>query len=395
MSNKKKPEEKTILKVILVGNAGVGKTAIINRFYKNSFTENMLPTIAMNYIEKKIIIEGQKIYLSIWDTVGQEEYKSCNKLFLKNSNIVILVYDITRKISFNDLDYWHETIENELGENPYLALAGNKVDLIEEEEVNKEEGKKLAEKWSAYFSLLSAKSDKEGIDKFFYNIVEQYLKCKKGINFRINSLKSIKIKKSDVNKKKEKGSCCAGGDKSKKEKEIKVLFLGGNKVGKTSIIQKILGKDNDKINYEHTTKLIENKYMYELENKKNISINLLDSNEECIRSIKFMELLKYVKIIFLVFDANRKDSLNILNNWVDKIKDNTDGGKKFIIVLGTNINDKYKINDDDDNNNYVTYEEGEKFAKDIGSDFRMVSIDDTISLRNLIRNNIEKYLNYN
>ena len=53
MSNKKKPEEKTILKVILVGNAGVGKTAIINRFYKNSFTENMLPTIAMNYIEKK------------------------------------------------------------------------------------------------------------------------------------------------------------------------------------------------------------------------------------------------------------------------------------------------------------------------------------------------------
>ena len=135
--------------------------------------------------------------------------------------------------------------------------------------------------------------------------------------------------------------------------------------------------------------------MYELENKKNISINLLDSNEECIRSIKFMELLKYVKIIFLVFDANRKDSLNILNNWVDKIKDNTDGGKKFIIVLGTNINDKYKINDDDDNNNYVTYEEGEKFAKDIGSDFRMVSIDDTISLRNLIRNNIEKYLNYN
>ena len=138
MSNKKKPEEKTILKVILVGNAGVGKTAIINRFYKNSFTENMLPTIAMNYIEKKIIIEGQKIYLSIWDTVGQEEYKSCNKLFIKNSNIVILVYDITRKISFNDLDYWHETIENELGENPYLALAGNKVDLIEEEEVNKE-----------------------------------------------------------------------------------------------------------------------------------------------------------------------------------------------------------------------------------------------------------------
>jgi len=71
------------IKIILVGNAGVGKTAIINRYYKNTFSEKMEPTISMNFIEKKLNIDGKDITLNIWDTAGQEKYRSCNKLFIK------------------------------------------------------------------------------------------------------------------------------------------------------------------------------------------------------------------------------------------------------------------------------------------------------------------------
>ena len=81
MSNKNKNNLETI-KIILVGNSGVGKTAIINRYYTNSFINEMISTISMNFIEKKIIIDGKCYILNIWDTVGQEQYRSCNKLFI-------------------------------------------------------------------------------------------------------------------------------------------------------------------------------------------------------------------------------------------------------------------------------------------------------------------------
>ena len=101
MSNQKTKIEE--IKIILIGNSGVGKTAIINRYYNNSFDINMESTISMNFVGKKININGKYYDLNIWDTAGQEAYRSCNKLFIKNSNIVIFVYDITNKKTFIDL----------------------------------------------------------------------------------------------------------------------------------------------------------------------------------------------------------------------------------------------------------------------------------------------------
>ena len=385
MINKNKNLE--TIKIILVGNSGVGKTAIINRYYNNSFANEMISTISMNFIDRKIKIDEKYYILNIWDTVGQELYRSCNKLFLKNSNIVIFVYDITLIKSFKDLDYWYETVENELGQNPYLALVGNKYDLIEQEKITEEEGKELAERWSAYFSLLSAKSDKAGIDNFFFNIVNEFLKDKKGsFNYRLNTieLKSNNTKKKNVNQ----GGCCGNRKSIEEEKEIKMLFIGANESGKNIIINKILGNRNS-IGYEYIENISENNYIYEMVNKKKILVNILNISEDYIETQNFVELLSYCRIFFLVFDINNRDSFNLLNKCFEKIKLNSDRKKIFVNILGTKIN--YNINDE---NNCVKYEEGEKFAKKIGGDFKMISIDDTISLRNLIKKNVEKYLNF-
>ena len=385
MSQEKGKDEHESIKIILVGNSGVGKTSIINRFYKDSYEKYMISTIAMNYIEKNIDLNGKIVKLSIWDTAGQEQYKSCNKLFIKNSKIVIFVYDITKKISFKELDFWYDIIENELGQSPFLGVVGNKADLIDFEEIKEEEGEKKAEEWNAYFGLLSAKEDKPGIDKYFKKIVKLFLES----NRRNIRIKSIKIAKKDISQPKNRGGCCSGGveegKSNKKENDFKILFLGEKSVGKTNIINSILGKKNNK-KYEHSKSLHENKYICHLENKRNINVILIDTFEDYIKTTDCKETIKYSKIIFLIFDKNRKDTFIELKKYIKKIKESLGQNEAIINILGN------KINFNENPNICVTKEEGENFAKEIGGYYEEISINDVKSLRNLIKNNIEKCL---
>ena len=149
------------IKLILLGDAGVGKSAIIQRYYNDVFDENSGSTCSANFYEKEVIIRKKKIILELWDTAGQEEYKSMTQIFVKNAKIIILVYDITSFKTFQSLNYWHNFIIKELGPNVILGLAGNKTDLIfddnYEEEVTPEQGKKYADKIGASFACISAK----------------------------------------------------------------------------------------------------------------------------------------------------------------------------------------------------------------------------------------------
>ena len=189
------------IKIILIGNSGVGKTAIIHRFDIDKFIKDIASTISSSFIVKPIELDGKKLLLNIWDTAGQERFRSLNKLFIKNSNIIIFVYDVTVRESFEQLNFWKDLVIDEINEGVILGLAGNKVDKIEEEgieeEVSKEEGKKLAEKWGAHFSLISAKKDKSGIDNFFIELVNIYLE-KPNLRQRKNS---VKLNKKDFNNK--------------------------------------------------------------------------------------------------------------------------------------------------------------------------------------------------
>ena len=199
------------IKIILLGNSGVGKTSIINRYICDTFKENRDITFSSTSLNKEITYKNKKYFVSVWDTAGQEKYYSVNKIFIKNAKIIILVYSVTVKESFEGLKYWHDFIMNNLSDQVILGLAGNKVDLLEEDgytlEVPTDEAEKCAEEWNATFSLLSAKVDKKGIDDFFQALVTKILDTSNLSGFERNSIRIG----NDSNQKKQKHnkrSCC-------------------------------------------------------------------------------------------------------------------------------------------------------------------------------------------
>ena len=190
------------LKTILLGDPGVGKTNIINRFISQQFDSSSNPTLGSTFVEKKIR-KGRKVYcLKIWDTTGQEKYRSITKLFIKGAQIVILVYAIDKLETFKNLNIWHEYINEQLSDSNYiLAVVGNKKDLILSEEVPEEEGKKYADEKGAFFKEVSAKCDEQGIVKLFENLLDQLVS--RDDSFISNDSSLVKIHKNN-----EKKKCC-------------------------------------------------------------------------------------------------------------------------------------------------------------------------------------------
>ena len=177
-ANVKKNNIKKQLKVILLGESGVGKTNIISRYVNDLFLAKSLSTIGSTYIEKELKRNNITYKLHIWDTSGQERYHSITKLFLQNSDIVLLVYSIDNNQSFTNLDYWYKEVNNLCGNNFILGIAGNKYDLFDDDNIKRvpdEEGEKYAEEKKAIFKLISAKQDKKGIDSLFDKLLDEYI----------------------------------------------------------------------------------------------------------------------------------------------------------------------------------------------------------------------------
>ena len=197
-------EEIVELKVILLGDVGVGKTNIISRYLSGEFNPSLNPTVGSSYGEKRIKKEGITYLLKVWDTVGQEKYNSITKLFVQGSHIIILVYSIDNLHSFQKLDFWHNFIKNTLKDDTYiLAVIGNKRDLYENELVTEEEGKKYAEKMNANYALLSAKTDRQNIINFFDILLNEYIN-KFGKNTNLSISLERKSERTTINKKR----CC-------------------------------------------------------------------------------------------------------------------------------------------------------------------------------------------
>ena len=164
--------EPTSIKVVLLGESGVGKTSIINQFISKKFNPKMSTSVSAQFTSKIMEFPEQKrtLRFDIWDTVGQEKYRSLTKIFYKDAKIIIFVYDITTEYSFNALQtYWYtETVDNTDGE-PIYAVCANKYDLYDKAMVKTEDGKKFADKIKAIFQNTSAKSD-TGINILFENL---------------------------------------------------------------------------------------------------------------------------------------------------------------------------------------------------------------------------------
>ena len=205
-NNEAEKEEiaKGIIKIILLGESGVGKSALISAYNGDPFSENSISNSQSSFIFKKLTINNNNYGIQVWDTAGQEKYRSVNKIFIKDSNIVIFVYDITNRKSFLELKFWTNYIKELLGKNITIGIAANKIDLFdtEKENVSKEEGQKLAEEQKAIFKQTSAKKDREGFENFIIELIKKFL-----LNNPYFKTDTINLGAKHLNKKKERNCC--------------------------------------------------------------------------------------------------------------------------------------------------------------------------------------------
>jgi len=165
------------VKVVLLGESGVGKTSIISQFTNNKFNPRCPTSVSAQFISKQIDFPkyNKTLKFDIWDTVGQEKYRSLAKIFYKDARIIIFVYDITTQFSFEAIkDFWYKETNENADNDPILALVANKMDLYKDEQVKNEEGKKYADTINAIFQNTSAQNN-SGIDKLFENLGKKFL----------------------------------------------------------------------------------------------------------------------------------------------------------------------------------------------------------------------------
>ena len=249
-----KNEDALDIKMILLGESGVGKTSIISRYVENKFSADVMSSSSMTFVSKKLTIDKQKIQLNIWDTVGQEKYRALSKLFFKDTKIVVLVYSIANLNTFQGLEYWLNLYKETIGDEAILGIVGNKSDLFLEQEVDESQGEEFAKNNGGIFSLVSAKDNKVGLDEYINQLIREYLN-KFGI---IKTKKNIKLGEEGEDTEEIKAGCCAGNKGKRMIRKyssiikdqggiINAVFLGDDSVGKTSIINRIKKKDFNEV----------------------------------------------------------------------------------------------------------------------------------------------------
>ena len=199
------------IKIILAGESLVGKTSLIKQYTQKEFLEDNVITTSADKTTKTIETKNNTKYtLEIWDTAGNKAYKATNKIFMRNTQIAILVYDITKKESFDELENSYNQILNSNNNNNIVfAVAGNKSDLYEEQIIFPEEGIQFANKINAIFKETSAK-DYESVNELFEDVIEKYdlmmIENKNKNNGDDEENKSVSLSQTIENQK--NNSCC-------------------------------------------------------------------------------------------------------------------------------------------------------------------------------------------
>ena len=215
MEGSKNDEDKVPnLKITLLGDSGVGKSCIIKRYISEEFPSAIVSTRGANYSNKVVHRNGKALRLDLWDTAGQEQYRSLGIHFYRDSYVIILVYDITVRESFEDIkNLWYQDVLKYGEKYTILAVVGNKSDLYEEEQVSEEEGRQYAQEINAIYMLVSAKNG-DNIINLFNDVVNLYWepnfqeKIDELSNKDNGSVRLKKLSKNDEEKLKNKGRCC-------------------------------------------------------------------------------------------------------------------------------------------------------------------------------------------
>ena len=197
-----------LFKLILIGDSCVGKSNILLKYLKNEFDPNSRATVGVEFGTKNIIINNKKIKIQIWDTAGQERYRSITSAYYKGAKGALIVYDITRKCTFDNIDKWISDLKLNGDKNICIVILGNKSDLDDKREVSKGDGIKKSEMYKTAFLETSALNG-DNIGKAFDEIIEQIIQNNK-IFFEDSNKKEMDkgVNLNDSNKDNDKKKCC-------------------------------------------------------------------------------------------------------------------------------------------------------------------------------------------
>lgn len=163
---------KYLFKVVLIGNAGVGKTCLVRRFTQGLFPPGQGATIGVDFMIKTVEVDGDKVKLQIWDTAGQERFRSITQSYYRSANALILVYDISCQPSFDCLPQWLNEIEMYASTKVLTYLVGNKSDRLNHREIPLHIGEEFARRHEMRFLETSAK-EAENVDRLFMEIAKE------------------------------------------------------------------------------------------------------------------------------------------------------------------------------------------------------------------------------
>lgn len=209
--NVKEPQPEKTVSILTVGETQVGKTSLILRFIDRVFYYDTKTTIGVDFKVKRISLLNRTILVKIWDSAGQERFKTVTRQYYKNAEGVMLIYDVTSEKSFSMIEEWFTSIIENKRKGAQVILIGNKTDSVNRV-ISEEQGKSLAKKYEVQYYETSALSG-ENVDKVFEELAESILKMKlnseeeESISLSYNSVRDGKKKKSEKDRDK-KQPCC-------------------------------------------------------------------------------------------------------------------------------------------------------------------------------------------
>lgn len=207
------PDYDLIFKILLVGSSNVGKSSILSRLCNNTCPETFIPTVGVDFKIKSFEIDETPIKLQIWDTAGQERFKTITSSYYKGAHGVMLVFDISCRDSFDEIEKWNEEVFRHAGDNIIKILIGNKSDLTDNREVSTENAKELAALYKMQYIETSAKNSKN-VEKSFKEMacmLRGKILEDKGLTVeKLVSMRKEKtmIKRMKTQKLSEKKGCC-------------------------------------------------------------------------------------------------------------------------------------------------------------------------------------------
>eukprot|EP00250_Pteridium_aquilinum_P033059 c5159_g1_i1 orf=286-936(-) len=173
-----------LFKVVLIGDSGVGKSNLLSRFTRNEFSLESKSTIGVEFATRSISVDNKMIKAQIWDTAGQERYRAITSAYYRGAVGALLVYDITRHVTFENVERWLKELKDHTDSNIVVMLVGNKSDLRHLRAVSTEDGQSFAERESLYFMETSA-LEATNVEHAFQQILTQI--------YRVVSKKALDI----------------------------------------------------------------------------------------------------------------------------------------------------------------------------------------------------------